>query len=85
MKFVVVERARHILLMSWSSRFGLAAAVSGGIAQFGEQLPAVQPYIPPHYFSVFAVVCAMAVPVSRIIKQEEIAEAAKPGAEPAHE
>lgn len=84
MRFELVEKARTVLLKSWASRFGMLAAVFGALAQFQDQLPMIQAYVPKNVFGAVTVLCSIAVPLARIVKQYELREEtsnAQPGAQ----
>lgn len=68
----LVTEAKQVLFKSWSSRFGAAAAVLQALAEFQDQLPLIRDFIPHGVFSLLAVVCAIAVPLSRIVKQQAL-------------
>jgi hypothetical protein len=70
-----VGKARTVLLKSWASRFGALATVFGALAQFQDQLPMVQSFLPPRTFALVSLACAIAVPLARIVKQEELRQA----------
>lgn len=85
MRLELVEKARTVLLKSWASRFGMLATVFGALAQFQDQLPMIQAYVPKNVFGAVTVLCSIAVPLARIVKQRELREAtanAQPGAQP---
>lgn len=85
MRLELVEKARTVLLKSWASRFGMLATVFGALAQFQDQLPMIQAYIPKNVFGLLTIVCSIAVPLARIVKQYELREEtanAQPGAQP---
>lgn len=85
MRLELVEKARTVLLKSWASRFGMLATVFGALAQFQDQLPVVQAYIPKNVFGLLTIVCSVAVPLARIVKQYELREEtanAQPSAQP---
>lgn len=85
MRLELVEKARTVLMKSWASRFGMLATVFGALAQFQDQLPMIQAYIPKNVFGLLTIVCSIAVPLARIVKQYELREAtanAQPGAQP---
>lgn len=68
----LVTEAKQVLFKSWSSRFGAAAAVLQALAEFQDQLPLIRDFIPHGVFSLLAVICAIAVPLSRIVKQQAL-------------
>ena len=74
-RFEFVGKARTVLLKSWASRFGMLATFFGALAQFQDQLPMVQAYIPKNVFGLLTIACSVAVPLARIVKQYELREA----------
>lgn len=75
MTLELVEDAKKILLMSWSARFGMLAAVLQTLAEFQDQLPVIKDFIPHGVFSLLAIACAIAVPLSRVMKQQGLIDA----------
>ncbi|MDR5757039.1 hypothetical protein [Caballeronia sp. LZ035] len=75
MKFELVGQAKTVLFKSSASLLGMAAAAFGALAQFQDQLPMIQAYVPPRTFALVSLACAIAVPLARIIKQEQLREA----------
>jgi hypothetical protein len=71
----LVTEAKKVLLMSWSARLGALAAILQALAEFQDQLPLIRDFIPHGVFSLLAIVCAIAVPLSRIIKQQGLIDA----------
>jgi len=70
-----VGEAKKVILMSWASRFGILSSLFGLVqvlADFQVQLPVVQSFIPPKTFAVLSLLCAAAVPLARIIKQDKL-------------
>jgi ethanolamine utilization microcompartment shell protein EutS len=74
-RFELVGKARTVLLKSWASRFGMLATLFGALAQFQDQLPMVQAFVPKNVFGWLTLACSIAVPLSRIVKQYELREA----------
>lgn len=75
MKVEFITEARKVFLTSWSSRLGIAAAVLQGLAEFQDQLPGIHDYVPHNVFSLLAILCAVSVPLARIVKQQELVDA----------
>jgi hypothetical protein len=70
-----VAEARKVLVMSWASRFGILSSLFGLIqvlAEFQVQLPFVQAFIPAKTFMLLSLLCAVAVPIARVIKQKNL-------------
>lgn len=75
MKVELVDQARKILFTSWAARLGVLAAVLQALAEFQDQLPLIRDYVPHNVFSLLAVLCAVAVPLARIVKQQSLHDA----------
>lgn len=73
-RFELVGKARTVLLKSWASRFGMLATFFGALAQFQDQLPMIQAFVPKNVFGLLTIVCSVAVPLARIVKQYELRE-----------
>ena len=74
-KFEFVGEAKTVLLRSSASLLGMAAAAFGALAQFQDQLPMIQSFVPPRTFALLSLACAVAVPLARIVKQQQLREA----------
>lgn len=74
-RFELVGKARTVLLKSWASRFGMLATLFGALAQFQDQLPMIQAFVPKNVFGLLTIACSVAVPLARIVKQYELREA----------
>ncbi|WP_250533565.1 hypothetical protein [Caballeronia sp. AZ10_KS36] len=74
-RFELVGKARTVLLKSWASRFGMLATFFGALAQFQDQLPMIQAFVPKNVFGLLTIACSVAVPLARIVKQYELREA----------
>lgn len=70
----LIEDAKKVLLQAWSVRLSALAAVAGALAQFQDQLPAIQPYLPSKYLGAISITCAVAATAARLIKQESMHE-----------
>lgn len=71
----LVAEAKKVLVMSWASRLGFLSALFGVIqvlADFQVQLPFVQAFIPAKTFALLSLICAIAVPLARVIKQKKL-------------
>jgi hypothetical protein len=75
MTLELVTEAKKVLLMSWSARFGMLAAILQTLAEFQDQLPVIKDFIPHGVFSLLAIACAIAVPLSRVMKQQGLIDA----------
>lgn len=75
MKFELVEEAKKVLLMSWSSRFAMLATASELLDQLRDQLPNLQPYIAPHVFGTVTIGLTIAATIARVIKQQTLRDA----------
>jgi hypothetical protein len=73
-RFELVGKARTVLLKSWASRFGMLATLFGALAQFQDQLPMIQAFVPKNVFGLLTIACSVAVPLARIVKQYELRE-----------
>lgn len=67
-----VEQVKVVLLKSATAWVGYAATVFGFLAMFQEQLPVLQGIIPKGMFGWLTLACAIAVPLTRIIKQPKL-------------
>jgi len=74
MKLELVDQARKILFTSWAARLGVIAAVLQALAEFQDQLPLIRDYVPHNLFSLLAILCAISVPLARVVKQAALHE-----------
>jgi hypothetical protein len=68
----LIDDVKKVLLRSWSVRLTVISAVAGALAQFQDQLPAVQPYLPAHLMGPLSIACALGATIARVIRQENI-------------
>lgn len=68
----LIDDVKKVLLRSWSVRLTVISAIAGALAQFQDQLPAVQPYLPAHLMGPLSIACALGATIARVIRQENI-------------
>lgn len=66
----LIDDAKKVLLQSWSVRLTVLSAVAGALAEFQQQLPGLQSFLPAHYFGPLSIVCAIGATVARVLHQE---------------
>jgi hypothetical protein len=69
---VLIDDVKKVLLLSWSVRLSSLAAVAGALAQFQPDLGSLRDFIPPGYFGIVSIICALGAVIARVIKQESI-------------
>jgi hypothetical protein len=72
MKIEFVGKAKTVLFRSSASLLGMAATVLGVIGELGPQVGLLQGTVSPQVFAILSIICAAAVPVARIIKQDQL-------------
>lgn len=75
MTFAFIEEAKSVILKSWASRLAIISAVLAGLGELQPQLQFLSGIVPDNTFKVLSIVCALAVPLARVIKQESISGA----------
>lgn len=71
----LIDDVKKVLLRSWSIRLTVVSALAGALAQFQDQLPAIQPYVPQHLLGPLSIACALGATLARVIRQENISGA----------
>jgi predicted amino acid-binding ACT domain protein len=72
MKFELVGEWKTVLVRSSASLLGMVSAVFGVIAELAPQLPTVQSLVSQQTFTILSIICAVAVPLARIVKQDQL-------------
>lgn len=75
MKFELVGEWKTVIVRSSASLLGMAAAALGLIAEVAPNLPQLQGLVSQHTFTILSIVCAVAVPLARVVKQDKLREA----------
>lgn len=70
MKLTLVDDAKSVFLKSYSSLLAIASAVSGALAAAQPDVVLLQGIVSQKTFATVSIVCAVAVPFARIIRQE---------------
>jgi hypothetical protein len=68
----LIDDAKKVLLRSWSVRLSVASAITGGMAEFQQQLPGLQSFVPAHYFAPLSIACAIGAAAARVLHQESL-------------
>lgn len=69
MKLELVDHAWTVALKSASSILAAVASILGILAGLQPLLPALQGFIPAGWFAAGTVLCTLAIPLARVIKQ----------------
>jgi hypothetical protein len=70
----LIDDAKKVLLQSWSVRLSVLSALAGALAEFQQQLPALQSFMPAHYFGPLSIACALGATLARVLHQERMEE-----------
>lgn len=66
---ILVEQVKVVLLRSLTAWAGYLGTLFGFLAMLQPQLPFMQDFMPKYLFGILTLACALAVPLTRIIKQ----------------
>lgn len=69
---VFIDDVKKVLTKSWAVHLSVLSAVLGALAEFQQQLPGIQGFIPARWYAMASIVCALAVPLARVVRQETI-------------
>lgn len=70
MKLALVDDAKSVFLKSYSSLLAIVSAVTGALAAAQPDVSLLQGVVSQKVFATVSIVCAVAVPFARIIRQE---------------